>query len=420
MIPDLRDDYNRRFDPRLYQKLLDRLNRETRTQVGIRTSETPCFFPKEIISSMADAGAELTHQLIDNPEYMRRSVDAIPERYRMPGNSAHPNFMTVDFGLIQEPDGSYAPRLVELQAFPSIYAYQAALSRAFHETFSLDGRLRWFLSGLDEESYWTLLRQVIVGQHDPEQVVLAEIEPDRQKTLPDFHLTQDRLGIRTVDISQLVKQGSRLFYRRGQHGGGNETGDGSALVPIRRIYNRAIVDELERKNIQLPFDYRENLDVEWAGHPNWYFQISKFSIPWLDHPTVPRAVFLSDWYAGRGRECLPEDRGRWILKPLYSFAGKGIVFEPSQQELDSIPAADQENYLLQERVSFAPVIDTPFGPTQAEVRILYLWPEEGNLVPVLTLVRMGRGKMMGVDHNRDQQWVGSTAGYYLGADSRRK
>ncbi len=413
MIPELRANFNRRFDPRLYQKLLERMDRETRTHVGFRTSETPCFFPASLLSSMARAGAELTHQLVDSPDYMRCSTAAVPDRYRVPNESPHPHFMTVDFGLVREADGSVAPRLVELQAFPSIYGYQAVLSRNMQEIFSLDERLRWFLSDLDDDGYWKLLRQVIVGEHDPEQVVLVEIDPEQQKTLPDFHVTEDRLGIATVDISQLVKQGNRLFYRRqdrkASHG---PSGAWSDLVPIRRIYNRAIVDEMERKQVQLPFDYRDPLDVEWAGHPNWYFRISKFSLPWLDHSTVPRAVFLSDWYAGGGCDRLPQDRSRWILKPLYSFAGKGIVFEPSQQELDSIPPAEREQYLLQERMSFAPVIETPFGPTQAEVRILYVWPDQADLLPVLTLVRMGRGKMMGVDHNRDQQWVGSTAAYY--------
>jgi len=333
MIPEFRQDFNRRFDPVVYRQLLERMDRETRTHVSFRTAETPCFFSRELIASMARAGIELTHQLVDSPDYMRYSEAAVPERYRVPNEDAHPNFMTVDFGLARDASGDLVPKLVELQAFPSIYAYQALLSRAMHETFSLDCHLHWFLSGFDEGDYWRLLRQVIVGEHDPEHVILAEIEPDQQKTLPDFHATEDRLGIQTVDIAQLVKQGNQLFYRR------KRTGH-SILTPVRRIYNRAIVDELERKKIALPFDYRDELDVEWAGHPNWYFRISKFSLPWLQHPTVPSAIFLSDWDAGRSRDRLPVDRSQWVLKPLYSFAGKGIIFEPTQQDLDAIPAQD--------------------------------------------------------------------------------
>jgi hypothetical protein len=237
-------------------------------------------------------------------------------------------------------------------------------------------------------------------------VVLLEIDPTHQKTLPDFHVYEDKLHIATVDIANLRKQGNRLFYQR--EGPSQGTGQGTD-IPIHRIYNRAIVDELQRKNIQLPFDYRDSLDVEWAGHPNWYFRISKFSLPYLNHPSVPKAVFLDDWFAGCNVECLPHQRENLLLKPLYSFAGKGIQFAPTDEELNAIPPRDRHLYLLQERVTFEPTIQTPHGPTQAEIRIMYLWPDGGTLQPVIALVRLGRGLMMGVDHNRDRLWVGSSA-----------
>ncbi len=237
------------------------------------------------MDELAETGATLTHQLLDNPDYMQASNETIPNQYRVPNEDSHPNFMTVDFGLVRNSDGSLSPKLVELQAFPSIFGYQDILASQYIETYGLDPNLTWYLGGLDENSYWQLLRQVIVGDHDPENVVLLEIDPDHQKTLPDFHVYEDKLHITTVDIAKLRKQGNRLFYQR----------DGRD-IPIHRIYNRAIVDELERKNIQLPFDYRDPLDVEWAGHPNWYFRISKFSLPFLNHPSVPKAVFLDDWF----------------------------------------------------------------------------------------------------------------------------
>ena len=198
-----------------------------------------------------------------------------------------------------------------------------------------------------------------------------------------------------------MKQGNKLLYER----------DGK-LVPIERIYNRAIVDEIVRKKIALPFDYRDELDVEWAGHPNWYFRVSKFSIPHLDHATVPAAVFLDDYYAGVGCDMLPKDREQWVFKPLYSFAGKGVQFAPTDAELEAIPAEERRNYLLQERVKFEHTIATPEGMTQAEVRILYVWPVGKAMVPMTALVRMGRGLMMGVDHNRDKTWVGASAALF--------
>ena len=398
MLQPYRDRFNANFAQAKYEALLARLSRRCRTDIEFRVAETPCFFPKSLIDDLAQTGAALTHQLLNNPGYMQASDQTIPEQYRVPNGSAHPNFMTVDFGLVRNPDGTLGPKLVELQAFPSIFGYQDILARQYIETFNLGPNLDYYLASLNQETYWQLLRKVIVGDHDPENVVLLEIDPDHQKTLPDFHVYEDKLGIPTVDIAKLSKHGNRLFYHRN----GRE-------IPIHRIYNRAIVDELERKNIQLPFDYRDDLDVEWAGHPNWYFRISKFSLPYLNHPSVPRAVFLDDWFAHRNIENLPTEREKLLLKPLYSFAGKGIQFAPTDQELNSIPTADRHLYLLQERVSFEHTIHTPHGLTQAEIRIMYLWPDDGALQPAIALVRLGRGLMMGVDHNRDKEWVGSSA-----------
>ncbi len=214
-----------------------------------------------------------------------------------------------------------------MQAFPSIFGFQPCFGRTYKEVFELDPRLKYLFGGLTDEQYWGLLREVIVGEHDPENVVLLEVDPENQKTLPDFRMHEKHLGIRTVDIATVVKQGRELFYRNARQAG--------KLTRIERIYNRAIVDELERKGIKLPFDYRDELDVEWAGHPNWYFQISKFSIPYLRHPTVPAAVFLDDWFRGEGRDRLPATREDWVFKPLYSFAGKGIQFGPSDADLAS-------------------------------------------------------------------------------------
>ena len=398
MLQPYRDQFNARFTQAAYTDLLARLNALTRTNIEFRVAETPCFFPQSLFDDLAETGAVLTHQLLDNPTYREASNQTIPNQYNVPNENPQPNFMTVDFGLVRNSDGTLSPKLVELQAFPSIFGYQSVLARQYIETFNLDPTLKPYLDGLTDPAYWQLLRHVIVGDHDPENVVLLEIDPDHQKTLPDFRVYEDKLNIAIVDIKKLRKQGNRLYYQRE----GRE-------IPIHRIFNRTIVDELQRKNIQLPFDYRDELDVEWAGHPNWYFRISKFSLPYLNHPSVPKAVFLDDWFAGRNVTGLPDDRNRLLLKPLYSFAGKGIQFAPTDADLIAIPPADRSLYLLQERVTFEPTIQTPHGPTQAEIRIMYLWPDGEPLQPAISLVRLGRGLMMGVDHNRNQHWVGGSA-----------
>lgn len=401
MLQPFRRKFNESFTQEKYQRLLRSVDDSTRTHVEFRVAETPCFFPKELLDEMAATGAELTHRLVGSAEYMAATAAAVPEKYRLGNDNPQPNFMTVDFGLVRAADGSLKPKLVEMQAFPSVFGYQDVLAKAYVETYGLSKDLKWLLGGHDEESCWKLLRKVIVGEHAVENVVLLEVDPERQKTLPDFHVYEDRLGIEKVDIARLKKDGKRLFYEK----------DGR-WIAIERIFNRAIVDEIERKRIVLPFDYRDELDVEWAGHPNWYFRISKFSLPYLDHPAVPKAVFLDEWFAGRGRENLPEEREGILLKPLYSFAGQGIKFEPEDRDLQAIPVAERPLYLLQERATFEPVIQTPNGDTMAEVRVMYLWPDGEEMEPVINLVRMGRGLMMGVDQNRNQEWVGGSAALF--------
>ena len=394
MIPSLRQPFNDSFTPEKYQAFLRRVDEACGTHVQFRLSETPCFFPKPLIDRMASDGQALIRQLVDNPAYRAKSDEAVPAAFKVPNEAPHPMFVQVDFGLVRDARGELQPKLVELQAFPSLYAYQGPLADAYLDVYGLDSRLKYLLSGLDTSSYRELLRQAIVGSHDPENVILMEIDPTHQKTLPDFLLTEKMLGVRTVDIVDIKKDGARLYYE-----------SGGKRIPIRRIYNRAIVDELERKNVKLSFDWRDDLDVEWAGHPNWYFRISKFSIPYLKHASVPKT-----WFLDRLDE-VPADLENYALKPLYSFAGLGVVIAPTKEDIAAIPPEKRPYYILQERMHFEPVIATPFGGTKAEVRVMYIWLDE--LTPVMTIIRMGRGLMMGVDHNKNMEWVGASAGLYL-------
>jgi len=399
MIPTLRQQFNASFTPEKYQTFLRRIDDACGTHVQFRLSETPCFFPQTLLQRMVAAGKVLIRQLVESPDYLTRSNASIPDEFRVPNEPAHPMFVQVDFGLVRDAGGELRPKLVELQAFPSLYAYQVTLAQSAIDVYGLNERdsgsgLKYFLSGLDEKSYRDLLRSAIVGDHDPENVILMEVHPQAQKTLPDFLLTEKMLGVRTVDIEAIKKHGSQLYYER--NGG---------RVPIRRIYNRAIVDELQRKNVSLGFDWRDDLDVEWAGHPNWYFRISKFSIPYLRHESVPKTWFLDQLHR------VPDDLQNYALKPLYSFAGLGVVIAPKKEDIEAIPGEKRAEYILQERLQFEPIIETPFGATKAEVRVMYVWLEE--LRAVLTIIRMGRGLMMGVDHNRNMEWVGASAGLYL-------
>ena len=393
MIPALRQDFNQRFTPAKYRQFEQEMARRCGTPVLFRLCETPCFFPKSLLDEMSEAGAELILQLTSNVDYKKTSEAAIPAAFRVLNEPDHPMFVQVDFGIVRDANGQLRPKLVELQAFPSLYAYQPVLAQTYIDVFNLDSNLQYFLSGLAADSYKTLLTNAILAGHDPEQVILMEIDPQQQKTLPDFLLTERELRIPTVNITDVQKNGRQLFYE-----------SNGCKIPIRRIYNRAIVDELERKNLTLQFRFTDDLDVEWAGHPNWFFRISKFSIPYLKHETVPETHFLDQI---RG---VPGDLDRYILKPLFSFAGLGVNIRPTQKDVEAIPAAERSQWILQERLSFEPLIETPHGATKAEVRIMYVWDK--TLLPVLVIMRMGRGAMMGVDHNKNMEWVGSSAALF--------
>jgi hypothetical protein len=392
MIPSLRHRFNTNFTPAKYQKFLKLMEDRCGTPVRFRLAETPCFFPKPLLDQMSQYGEELIRQL-DTDEYSKASFASIPPEFNVPRESPHPMFIQVDFGLVRDPSGNLQPKLVELQGFPSLYAYQATLAQSYMEVFELDQGLKHLLGGLEEKTYENLLRRAIVADEDPNQVVLMEIDPQHQKTFPDFLLTEKMLGIKIVAITDIKKDGRQLYYEL----------DGQR-IPLRRIYNRTIVDELVRKNLELAFHFNDDLDVEWAGHPNWYFRMSKFSLPFLHHECVPKSWFLDRV------EKVPDDLNRYILKPLFSFAGLGVNINPTKEDFAAIPVELRSQYILQEKMNFEPLIETPFGGTKAEVRIMYIWLEK--LLPVMTIVRMGRGSMMGVDQNRNLEWVGASAGLY--------
>jgi hypothetical protein len=391
MISSLRQRFNANYTPQKYAGFLQLLEERCGTRVEFRVSETPCFFPAPLIHQMERYGKELIDQL-ESPQYHAASAKTIPAEFNVPREAPHPMFIQVDFGLVQDSAGTLQPKLVELQGFPSLYGYQAILSQAYRDAFGLDGNIEYLHSGLDWDGYKKLLHDAVVADHDPENVILMEIDPMHQKTLPDFLVTEGLLSIPTVDIGQIQKQGRRLFYEKN-----------GKRAPIHRIYNRAIVDELVRKKPKLNFRFDDDLDVEWAGHPNWYFRMSKFSLPYLCHECVPKTYFLDRL------DRVPDDLQNYVLKPLFSFAGLGVVIGPSKEALAAISPEKRCDYILQEKMHFEPVIETPCGKTKAEIRIMYIWLEK--LTPVMTIVRMGRGLMMGVDHNKNMEWVGSSAGF---------
>jgi hypothetical protein len=279
VIPELRERFNANWQSADYAKSLRRVDERSGAHIQFRLSETPVFLPKPLIEKMARYGLELYDQLASNAEYRAAAHRAIPPRFRVPNEPEHPLFVQADFGLVRDPSGELEPKLVEIQGFPSIYALQQVIAEEYRDAYQLDSRLQTLLGGFTRETYVDVLRRAILGSHPPENLVLPEIDPYEEKTLPDFLLTQQMLGIRIANITDVKKQGRKLYL------------DG---IEIRRIYNRVIIDELIRKNIASEFSFTDDLDVEWAGHPNWFFLLSKFSLPWFNHPCVPQTKFVSE------------------------------------------------------------------------------------------------------------------------------
>jgi len=389
MDPKFRKAYNAAFTAEKYAGLLDYMESRLGYPVDFRLSETPVFLTEELTGEVVRAGWEIA-RTVTSPEYLACADRAIPPGLAVPNEDAHTTFLQVDFALVRDEHGRIVPRLIELQGFPSLYAFQWLLEKAFRETFGISDELVPYFEGLDEESYIDVLREVIVDGSDPETVVLLEIEPEKQKTRADFTCTERLLGVPSVDLREVIERGGKLFYRR----------EGREL-PIQRIYNRVIFDELQRKG--LPDDlFRKELDVTWVGHPNWYFKISKWSLPFLDSPYAPPARFLS------AVSELPEDLENYVLKPLYSFAGLGVEVAPTAERLRSIQ--DRESFILQRKVEYAPCVQTPDIPAKAEIRMMFVWKDGLRLIN--NLVRMSKGPMMGVDFNKDKTWIGASLGYH--------
>ncbi len=391
MIPQLRKDFNAAFTREDYDKFIQDINTGLKFPADFRISETPVFLTRELTNELIKASDGIIQQLTTG-NFKARMKQAVPEGLSVPGEDDHPLFLSIDFAVCRDGDGKLGPSLIELQGFPTVYAYQAYYERILRKHFRIPSGLTAYFNGLEEESYLKMLKDAIVGEADPENVILMEIEPEKQKTRIDFAATEEFFGIRTVDISKIIQDGKRLFYKHRNR-----------LVAVTRIYNRVIFDELKRKNISYYFDLTKDLHVSWAGHPNWFFEISKYSLPLLKSKYVPESYYLNEL------EEYPDDLSNYVLKPLFSFAGLGVKVDITRELLDEIK--DRKNYILQKKVDYAPVIETPGSEyAKTEIRLMFIWQNKPILVN--NLVRMSKGKMMGVDFNKNKSWVGSSCAYH--------
>ncbi len=399
MEANLRALFNAAFTPEKYAALLHCVNKTEKWPADFRISETPIFLTREFTDEVVRAAHEIV-DLTRTPEFARYAANAIPEGLEVPNESPHPNFLVVDFAICTEGD-RLVPKLIELQAFPSLFGFQLLLLHCMRKAYPAIPR-NWTSSfgGIKDEAYIELLRRTILASTDPENVILLEIEPEKQKTRIDFTATETLLGIRPVCVTKIKKRGRQLFYDR----------DGRE-VRIERIYNRVIFDELIRRpDLNLPFRFQDDLDVTWVGHPNWYFRISKHSLPFLKTEHIPPTFFTDEFPSG-------EKIQNYVLKPLYSFAGHGVDIGPTHEKINALK--NPHEWILQEKIDYAAFVPTVDGQkSKAEIRMMFVWPEhDRDPTLVNNLVRMSQGKMMGVDFNVDKTWVGASIALHESGES---
>ncbi len=394
MIKEIRQRYNQNFSDEKYSSLLDYLNSIFESKVPFRVCETPIFVPKYFGDMLFEACNYIIEH-ISQADFKQLTQKAIPQNLLVPNEDEKSLFLTFDFGVCNDGNGNLVPQLIELQGFPSLYAWEDVFTKAIKKHFEIPENFETYFNGFNSESYTHFLKECLLGKHQPENVILLEIEPHKQGTNVDFYATQMYTGIKPVCISTVIREGRQLYY----------TNDG-VKTPIYRIYNRVIFDEfLKRTDLKCQFNLTEDVDVEWVGHPNWFFRISKYNLPFLKSKYVPETHFLSDF------ETLPTDLENWVLKPLFSFAGEGVVFHVTMQDIENVK--DRTNYLLQRKVKYEPVIQAPDGLVKCEIRMMFLWKEgDPKPTPCINLVRMSRGDLIGVKFNKDKTWVGGSIAFF--------
>lgn len=392
MIAEIRKNFNANFTEKAYQEFLNDLNSVLKYPTDFRVCETPLFLSVDLTKELLKACDDVIEQ-IRQKKFLERSLSAIPPHLKVPNDFNHPPFLQLDFAITKANE-SLIPKLIELQAFPSLYGFQYYLNEILRKHFDIPLGFTSYFSGLNKGSYQALLTKLILGNHNPENVILLEIEPEQQKTRIDFAATEELTGITTVCLSKIKKRGKKLFYLKDDK-----------QIEIKRIYNRVIFDELERKKLKFDFDFKDEIEAEWAGHPNWFFRISKFSLPQLKGNYVPECYFLNEI------DKYPENLNDFVLKPLFSFAGLGVDVDVTKEKLDAIE--NKSNYILQQKVEYAPLIETPEGFSKVEIRMMFLWEDENEKPKLVNnLIRTSKGKMMGVDFNKNKTWVGSSIAYH--------
>lgn len=396
MVIEARNTYNNSFSTEKYNNLIAEIHAEFPGELDFRVAESPIFIGNDLKIKLLSACNDIISQ-IRKPDFLIKTDRAIPKNYQVPNENPHSDFLAIDFAICKDVYGNFEPQLIELQGFPSLFAYQSYLASKYKKHFEVQKGFSEYFNRMNTMNYLAEMEKFLMDGAKPENTILLEIFPEKQKTRLDFALTEKFWGIKPICISKIKKSGKDLYYE--QNG---------KKIGIERIYNRLIFDDLDRnfKNTKLEFDIREEINAQWISHPNWFYRISKFSLPLFSSPFIPNSSYVSDL------KTIPEDLENYVLKPLFSFAGAGVKIDVKKEDLEGI--SNPEDYLLQKKISYDPCIkDTNGAYIKSEIRMLYIWPKGSSQPKLVTnLARLSRGKMIGVDFNKDFDWVGGSVGFF--------
>ena len=398
MIEKDRELYNQHFTEEKYNTFIKDIVDQFNYNVPFKISETPVFIPvklKEKLITACDEVMEVINK--DNFKELTQGAFFDPKTI-VPNEDDNAKFIQLDFGICKDENGDLVPKLIELQGFPSLYLFQELLGRMYRKHFGnvIPENYSQHINEMANQDYVDLLQQEIVGDTNPKQVILLEIEPEKQATAVDFFATAKKLGIKVLCISKLIKREKELFY----------IDDKGSEIKVLKIYNRIIFDELhQRDDLQREFDFLDEVDITWIGHPNWFYRISKYTMPLLKGEFVPKSFYLNELKE------IPEDLENYVLKPLYSFAGAGVQIHVTRKMIDEI--TNKSNYLLQEKVAYAPIIQTMDVSAKCEIRMMLLHNSKTNKTEIVSnLMRLSKGEMVGVKYNKDKTWVGGSTGFF--------
>jgi len=395
MIPLYRKQFNAEFNETKYQEYLNYINALYPNSVGFRIAETPIFLPATFKIQLLEVGDYVCSQILA-ADFTSKTEKSLRNTSITPNEISLPECIVMDFAIAHNDQNEIVPALIELQGFPSLFAFEVVQDEALRNSYTIPENVTPYLNGYTKEKYQRHLSTIIKGEQG-EHTVLLELYPEQQKTRIDFYCTQHYLAIPVVCITEIFKKGNSLYYQR-------EGID----IKIDRIYNRIVADELKKQSAEINEKAAilyTDLDVRWVTHPNHFFRISKYLLPFLQHDWIPKTEFVDQI------ESIPHHLENYILKPLFSFAGQGVIIDV--QSSDFVSITDPENWIMQEKVTYAPCIATPDGFAKAEIRLFYFWDKPTQkYIATLNLCRLSKGKMIGVNYNQTATWVGGSLAYF--------